>query len=258
MAAFRRRMNKRKLKLWTVIIFFFLVLLLIQNADRVWCYFYPFPYRQITFNYAEAYNLDPYLLAAIMKAESNFDYRALSPKGARGLMQIMPDTGQWIALRLGNQAFDPEQLFDPATSIGFGAWYIADLQTEFHGDIVLVLAAYNGGRGNVEEWVSSKNLSGGNSTIDQIPFPETRNFVRKVLLYHRIYSHLYGKEAQSASLPYGYMAKTCWPILVMTGRDQTHELVDLAGFQKYNAPPLGSLPFSASTAAFSDSWLKGL
>ncbi|TEB09546.1 lytic transglycosylase domain-containing protein [Pelotomaculum propionicicum] len=201
MAAFRRRINnKGKLKLWTIIVFFIIVLLLIQNADKVWRYFYPFPYRQITINHAEAYNLDPYLLASIMKAESGFDRSAVSPKGARGLMQIMPDTGQWVARQLGSPAFAPDQLFDPDTNIRFGAWYIADLKKEFHGDIVLVLAAYNGGRGNVEEWVASKNLTGGNSTIDQIPFPETRNFVRKVLLYHRIYSHLYGQEAQSASL----------------------------------------------------------
>jgi len=200
-AAFRRRINnKGKLKLWTIIVFFIIVLLLIQNADKVWRYFYPFPYRQITINHAEAYNLDPYLLASIMKAESGFDRSAVSPKGARGLMQIMPDTGQWVARQLGSPAFAPDQLFDPDTNIRFGAWYIADLKKEFHGDIVLVLAAYNGGRGNVEEWVASKNLTGGNSTIDQIPFPETRNFVRKVLLYHRIYSHLYGQEAQSASL----------------------------------------------------------
>jgi len=200
-AAFRRRMNsKGKLKIWTVIIFFIIIIMLIQNADRIWRYFYPFPYRQITIDYAEAYNLDPCLLAAIMKAESGFNSRAVSPKGARGLMQIMPDTGQWVARQLGNPAFNPDQLFEPATNIRFGAWYIADLKTEFNSDVVLVLAAYNGGRGNVQEWVSGKNLTGGNSTIEQIPFPETRNFVRKVLLYHRIYSHLYGREAQNASL----------------------------------------------------------
>ncbi|MFA4885865.1 MAG: lytic transglycosylase domain-containing protein, partial [Desulfotomaculaceae bacterium] len=144
MGAFRRRMSsKGKLKLWTFIIFFIIVIMLIQNADRVWRYFYPFPYRQITINYAAAYNLDPCLLAAIMKAESGFNSRAVSPKGARGLMQIMPDTGQWVAWQLGSQAFNPDQLFDPETNIRFGAWYIADLKTEFHDDIVLVLAAYN-------------------------------------------------------------------------------------------------------------------
>lgn len=191
-AAFRRRVNnKGKMKLWTVIIFFLIVILLIQNSDRIWRYFYPFPYREITFKYAGDYKLDPYLLAAMMKAESNFNCHAVSARGARGLMQIMPETGRWVALQLGNPAFNPDQLFEPETSINFGAWYIADLEKEFHGDIVLVLAAYNGGRGNVWEWLSSKNLSEGKSTIDQIPFPETRNYVRKVLLYHRIYSHLY-------------------------------------------------------------------
>jgi len=172
-------------------ILIFLLVLLVLNIDSIGRFFYPFPYRDTTFYYARAYNVDPFLLVAVMKTESDFNSRAVSVRGARGLMQIMPDTGRWVAHQLGEPAFHPDRLFEPETSIKFGAWYVADLEKEFHGDTVLILAAYNGGRGNVKEWLSSKNLSGGKGSIDQIPFPETQHYVRKVLLFHRIYSYLY-------------------------------------------------------------------
>ena len=126
-----------------------------------------------------------------MRAESGFDSKAFSPRGARGLMQIMPETGQWVAGQLGEQNFDPDQLFEPETSIKMGAWYIADLKKEFGNDPVLVLAAYNGGRGNVREWLSDVNNFGDSSDIERIPFEETRLYVKKVLKYYRIYSILY-------------------------------------------------------------------
>lgn len=185
----RRKANKKKVTRRLFIIL--LLILLFVNFDGICRFFYPFPYREITFHYSNTYNIDPYLLAAMMKAESNFNPRAVSPRGARGLMQIMPETGNWIAQQMGNRDFTPDQLFRPETSINFGAWYIADLGREFHDDIVLVLAAYNGGRGNVKEWLTSDSLAGDENIIDRIPFPETRHYVGKVLLYHRIYTRLY-------------------------------------------------------------------
>ncbi len=186
---FRRRVNPRKMI--RKLLFILFLALLIFNIDTMGRFFYPFPYRDTTTYYAGIYNLDPLLLAAIMKAESGFDSKAVSARGARGLMQIMPDTGQWVARRLGEQDFDPDRLFDPETSIKMGAWYIADLKKEFNNDPVLVLAAYNGGRGNVREWLSGTGLSGDSSDIDRIPFEETRLYVQKVLKYYRIYSILY-------------------------------------------------------------------
>lgn len=181
--------NKRMFKYRIILILF--LFLLILNYDNIGRFFYPFHYRDITLHYAQSYKVDPLLLAAIMKAESNFNQRAVSERGARGLMQIMPDTGRWIADQLGDHAFDPENLFEPETSIKFGAWYIADLMKEFQGDTVLALAAYNGGRGNVKEWLNRKDLSSGIIKIEQIPFPETRYYIKKVLLYYRIYKFLY-------------------------------------------------------------------
>lgn len=190
-AAFRRRVNKGRFS--RRLIFILILVILFLNLDSIGRVLYPFPYREMTFFYARVHDVDPFLLAAIMKAESGFNSRAVSGRGARGLMQIMPETGRWIARQTGDPDFQPDRLFEPETSINFGAWYLADLEKEFSGDTVLALAAYNGGRGNVREWLVGKNLSGGKGDIDQIPFPETRHYVKKVLLYHKIYSRLYGQ-----------------------------------------------------------------
>lgn len=191
-AAYRRKKkNKKNARRRVLFIFVLILLAAILNADRLHRFYYPFPYQSLIFKYASAYNQDPYLLAAMMKAESNFDPRAVSPKGARGLMQIMPETGQAIALQLDYSNFSPDKLFEPETNIKFGAWYLADLNNEFNGSTVLMLAAYNGGRGNVREWIKGTKTPGGIASIDQIPFPETRNYVKKVLSYQKLYTRLY-------------------------------------------------------------------
>lgn len=196
-AAFWRKVNKSKFR--RRLVFIILLVLFLYNLDTLARLFYPLPYREPIFHYAGVYELDPFLLAAMIKTESGFDPRAVSVSGARGLMQIMPETGQWIARQTGDPSFKPEILFDPDTSIRYGTWYVADLKREFGRDAVLVLAAYNAGRGNVREWLSSRQIRGVQD-IDQIPYPETRHYVRKVLLRQKIYSYLYGREAPGASL----------------------------------------------------------
>ncbi|MCL6638812.1 MAG: lytic transglycosylase domain-containing protein, partial [Firmicutes bacterium] len=167
-AYYRRKVNRKKFK--NRLFFLLLFLLLAFNIDVLGRAFYPFPYRELTTRYASANGVDRFLLAAVMKAESGFDKMAVSSRGARGLMQIMPETGYWIAGQTGYRNFDPEQLFDPETSIRMGSWYMAELLHEFSGDPVLALAAYNGGRGNVRNWLSG-GMPGGDA--DKIPFPET-------------------------------------------------------------------------------------
>lgn len=170
-----------------------LIVAAVYNYDGILKMFYPLPYRETIFRYSEASGVDPYLLTAIMKTESNFNPDAVSPKGARGLMQIMPETGQWIARQSEMGPFHPDLLFDPDTSIRMGAWYIANLQQEFGGNRIMVLAAYNGGSGNVHSWLEQKKISGDIRDINTIPFPETRNFVSKVLWNYKVYSWLYEK-----------------------------------------------------------------
>lgn len=149
------------------------------------------PYRETIMQCSAESGVDPYLITAIMKTESNFNPDAVSPKGARGLMQIMPETGEWIAMKSGIHPFHPDLLFDPETSIQMGAWYIANLQQEFGNNKIIVLAAYNGGRGNVRNWLEQKKISESIRGIKTIPFPETRNFVSKVLWNYKVYRWLY-------------------------------------------------------------------
>jgi soluble lytic murein transglycosylase len=107
-----------------------------------------------------------------------------------GLMQITPDTGRWIAQRLGISGYHENMLNDPKTNIRFGVWYIEDLKREFDDDMVLVLAAYNAGRGNVKQWLEKGLIEQGKGT-DGIPFAETKEYVAKVMDAYEHYKVLY-------------------------------------------------------------------
>lgn len=173
-------------------IFLLILLLLIAlNIERLGRHFYPFHYRETLFHYGQQYGIDPYLLAAIVKTESNFNSQARSPKGALGLMQIMPDTGYWIAEQIGEKKFKPHLLYDPEINVKFGAWYLSYLKREFNNDPILALAAYNGGKGNVYQWLKNARWTGKSRNLDQIPFPETRQYIRKVLWTYKVYDYLY-------------------------------------------------------------------
>jgi len=191
LSARKRRLKKSRLLLLVLII------ALAINYDNILKTFYPFPYRQTIIKYSDNANIDPCFLTAVMKAGSQFNPGALSPKGARGLMQIMPETGAWIAQQINLQPFHPEQLFDPETNIRLGTWYLANLESEFAGNRVIVLAAYNGGRGNVHKWLKEDKISESISDIEMIPFPETKNFVRKVLWNYKIYKWLYSDDVRN-------------------------------------------------------------
>ena len=161
--------------------------------------FFPIPYQSTIYHYAWINDVDPYLLAAIIKTESNFDTQAVSERGALGLMQIMPDTCSWILQQIDGQPMDIEQLYEPDTCIMLGSWYVADLSKEFDDNDVLVLAAYNGGRGNVNSWLTEYDFDGSVDELHKIPFAETRYFVQKVLFLQKIYSFLYYDSQQAVN-----------------------------------------------------------
>jgi soluble lytic murein transglycosylase len=194
-----------------------LVLVVASLAGRqaVLRYAYPFPYREEIITYADRNGLDPLFVAAIIRTESGFRPGAVSPKGAVGLMQIMPDTGRWVAENLGFAHFDPHMLKDPATNLMIGTWYLAELREEFGSNVVLVVAAYNAGRGRVKEWVEKDGYdlrAGADSTISPWPgaevtedYPvsklalaETRDYVRRVIASLKTYRRLYGPVLESS------------------------------------------------------------
>ncbi len=123
-------------------------------------------------------DLSPYLIEAVMYTESKFDEKAVSKMGAVGVMQLMPETAAWISEESGLPA---DHLADPAENIPLGSWYLNFLLKKYHNNEVLALAAYNAGRGNVDEWIEELGWEEGFSNINAIPFPETREFIKSVV-----------------------------------------------------------------------------
>jgi soluble lytic murein transglycosylase len=132
------------------------------------------------------------LVAALIRAESNFWTWARSRKDARGLMQLTPQTGRWVASQTGFAGFDDDVLYDPAANLELGCWYLAHLLAEYRGSLPATLAAWNGGRTNVDLWLSNGTWSGKIEDSGSIPFRETRDFVRRVLDNLTWYERLYG------------------------------------------------------------------
>lgn len=183
---------RRVIKILSLI---FLVIILL-NIKSILKSFYPIKYESQIVTYSKRYDVDPYLVAAVIRTESNFDERAVSHTGAYGLMQVMPDTALWIAGNMKLKDFNTEKSFDPEINIAMGCWYLHDLNNEFNGDLELVLAAYNGGRGNVKKWLKNKEYSDDGKKLKNIPFEETDKYVKKVKINYSIYLKLYGNKTK--------------------------------------------------------------
>ncbi len=164
------------------------------SVQRNWVY--PFDNRDIVEDYSDKYNVDPYLVAAVIKVESGFRTDVHSHRGAVGLMQIMPNTARWISRQIDDKYFSIEKLHEPKTNIRYGVWYLSSLEREFEGNAILVLAAYNAGRGNVSDWMEEYKWDYDFDDIDSIPYAETRAYVDKVLRYRDKYRSLYGEEEE--------------------------------------------------------------
>ena len=128
---------------------------------------------------AEEENISPSLLEAVILTESKFDEKAVSHVGAVGMMQLMPDTAHWISEESG---LPSDNLASPDQNIPLGAWYLNYLLKKYHNNEVFALAAYNAGRGNVDEWIEKNKWPEGFTDMEKIPFPETREFVKSVVI----------------------------------------------------------------------------
>jgi soluble lytic murein transglycosylase len=141
-------------------------------------------------------DLDPALIAGVILVESHFRDQT-SQAGAKGLMQLMPATAAYIAQKSGGVAFVQGDLATPQVNIAYGSWYLRHLLDKYDGHVALALAAYNAGQGNVDAWLAEAGARREDfRAADHIPFPETRNYVRKVLEarddYRREYPHELG------------------------------------------------------------------
>lgn len=142
---------------------------------------------------AAEFSLDPCLVAAVIHTESSNRAAAVSPKGAVGLMQIMPSTGEWIAGKLGMTDYSEEKLTDPLINIRLGCWYLRYLSDKYGGLERTALSAYNAGPGNVDKWLNDPMYGDGKRLIS-IPYAETAAYADKVLSAKEKYSELYEKE----------------------------------------------------------------
>jgi peptidoglycan lytic transglycosylase len=150
----------------------------------------PLQHEDIIRQQAADKHLDPALIAAVIYAETKFDPRP-SSAGAQGLMQIMPQTAQFLAHKSGATTFTPADLATPQVNIAYGSYYLRYLLNEYNGRIIPALAAYNGGEANASRWVARAHAHGHPLRISDIPFPETRAYVQRVLSKQRDYRHTY-------------------------------------------------------------------
>jgi soluble lytic murein transglycosylase len=159
--------------------------------------FYPILFEDLIFSEAEQHEIDPALLLSIMRQESLFEQTAESIAGARGLMQVMPATGDYVAERSDfEKEYDPEQLWLPYISVRFGAWYISQQLGIFDGNQFAALAAYNAGPGNVLEWI--KTSDDLDVFVESIPFRESRVYIRNIYVNLAAYRRLYGDPTEAA------------------------------------------------------------
>ena len=152
---------------------------------------YPTKYSEYVEKYSEENNLDKYLVYAIIKAESNFDPNVKSNADARGLMQLMEETAVERSNAIEGTEVEAYDIYDPETNIKLGTSYFAYLMGLYDNNIVLAIIAYNAGLGNVEKWIKDGVIKADGSDIENIPYKETENYVRKILRDYQMYLKLY-------------------------------------------------------------------
>lgn len=170
-----------------------LVIFLFVFKDKILKIIYPRAYSEIVSIYAEDYNVDENLIYAVIKAESNFDADAVSHREAIGLMQIMEETAKEVA-----QNYDieidaentREEIANIQNNINIGTKYLSIL-IEKYNNIAVAIAAYNAGIGTVDNWIEKGIIKADGSDIENIPYKETNNYVRKILKSYQIYEELY-------------------------------------------------------------------
>ena len=194
----RRRQNRRKRKKRAVFLAVGAALLLLTILALIFLLsgpeppgpLYPLAYRDLIERYAAEYFLDPAHVASVIYCESSFRPDALSPAGAMGLMQLMPDTGRWIAGQLGETCSE-DCLYEPETNIRYGCWYLKFLMDRYGGNMRNAVAAYHAGQGKVDEWLQNPEYSPDGEALEVTSSDATNTYVNRVLSNYDYYSTVY-------------------------------------------------------------------
>ena len=182
-----------KLSIISIIVLIIILILLfnvIKIQDIVIKKIYPQKYAEYVEKYSVEYGVDSLLVYAIIKAESNFKPNIKSNSNAMGLMQLMEETAKETAEKIGVE-YTEGCLYNPEINIKIGIKYYANLLKHYDGNMYLALAAYNAGMGNVDKWIEEGILEKDGSNIENIPYKETNNYVRKITRDYKIYKNLY-------------------------------------------------------------------
>jgi soluble lytic murein transglycosylase len=153
----------------------------------------PLQHEDIIRQQAAEKHLDPALIAGVIYAETKFDPRP-SAAGAQGLMQILPETAKFLAHKSGATTFTTADLATPQVNIAYGSYYLRYLLDEYGNKLVPAVAAYNGGEANVSRWLARAHAHGHGLRVNDIPFPETRAYVQRVLQAQHDYRHTYARQ----------------------------------------------------------------
>lgn len=146
-------------------------------------------YKDIIIAYSKKYNIQAELIASVINVESSYDKYALSSKGAKGLMQLMPSTAYWLASKL-DMEIDEDDLFDEKININLGSFYISYLIDKF-ANKETAIASYNAGPSVVNKWLINKEYSEDGITLYEIPYKETKNYLKKIDRNLKYYSNKY-------------------------------------------------------------------
>ena len=174
-----------------IAVLFVLLFKVFKVQDKLMKQIYPIKYSEFVEKYANENNVDKWLVFAIIKCESNFEPNITSKSGAIGLMQLMDKTAEEIAKKIDIEYSVKQMLYRPEVNIQIGTRYFAELLEQYNGNIYLALTAYNAGSGNVAKWIENGTIKEDGSHIENVPYKETNNYVRKILRDYKIYEDLY-------------------------------------------------------------------
>lgn len=192
-------MNFRRVHFMFAILLTFTLVVLYTQTNIIGSWMYPIKYKSAIETNAETFQIDPYLIASIIRVESNYNPNKVSSRDAIGLMQLMPTTAAYTIERMSLESVTSNQLDKPSKNIYVGTAYLNLLKQilinqlqkiDGKSQIALIAVAYNAGPGKTMEWLSNETWNGTADSLADIPYGETRHYVQRVLYYYEKYKEL--------------------------------------------------------------------
>lgn len=163
----------------------------LRKSPEYWQALFPFPFQDLIFDWSKKRQLNPLLVTSLIRQESRFEPEIKSPVGATGLMQVMPDTGKFIASQINLKQYS---LTNPNDNVNLGTWYLDYTHKTYDNNSLLAVASYNAGPGNVSDWVKKYNTDDFDEFVENIPFRETKGYIETVFGNYWNYLRIYDQD----------------------------------------------------------------